>query len=171
MWWSGPRPLTPFHRQGLDALNGQAGSAAALSRARIEAVLKVRASADIRRARAEGKIGLIYGFQNAAIPGRDATRVDIFDDLGVRIIQLTCNPANALGDGSTAPLNRGLTPFGREVVARLHARRVMLDLSHRGPRQFHKLARLLAGKGYSSRRVEKMLGLNFVEYAERVWGQ
>ena len=53
---------------------------------------------------------------------------------GVRVIQLTYNIANALGDGSMAPENRGLTPFGREVVERLNAHRIMVDLSHSGER-------------------------------------
>ncbi|RYD91256.1 MAG: peptidase M19, partial [Sphingomonadales bacterium] len=73
-----------------------------------------------------------YGFQNGAMMGKDASRVDIFADLGVRVFQLTYNPANQLGDGSMAPENRGLTSFGREVVARANARRVMVDLSHSG---------------------------------------
>ena len=64
----------------------------------------------------------------------DASRVETFADLGVRVIQLTYNPANSLGDGSMAPQNRGLTPFGREVVERLNAARLMVDLSHSGER-------------------------------------
>jgi membrane dipeptidase len=54
--------------------------------------------------------------------------------LGVRVIQLTYNPPNQIGDGSMAPLNRGLTAFGREVVARLNANCIMVDLSHSGER-------------------------------------
>jgi membrane dipeptidase len=95
-------------------------------------VLKVYNAVDILTARDTGKIGLIYGFQNATMVGNAAGRVDIFADLGVRVIQLTYNPANQLGDGSMAPENRGLTPFGRDVVARLNAKRVMVDLSHSG---------------------------------------
>jgi membrane dipeptidase len=101
-------------------------------RAHPDDLLKVYTAADILRARDEGKIGIFYGFQNAAMMGTDASRVDIFADLGVRAIQLTYNPANQLGDGSMAPENRGLTAFGREVVARLNAKRVMVDLSHSG---------------------------------------
>jgi membrane dipeptidase len=101
-------------------------------RAHPDDLLKIWTAADLLRARDEGKIGIFYGFQNAAMMGTDASRVDIFADLGVRAIQLTYNPANQLGDGSMAPENRGLTPFGREVVARLNARRVMVDLSHSG---------------------------------------
>ncbi len=44
--------------------------------------------------------------------GKDPARVDIFANLGVRIFQLTYNPANQLGDGSMAPGNRGLIPSG-----------------------------------------------------------
>ena len=64
--------------------------------------------------------------------GQDPTRVDIFADMGVRIIQLTYNLPNQLGDGAIAPEGRGLTDFGRQVVDRLNARRVMVDLSHSG---------------------------------------
>ena len=95
-------------------------------------LLKVYTVAEILRAHAEQRIGLIYGFQNAAQVGTDPTRVDVFADLGVRVIQLTYNPRNQLGDGSAVAENRGITPFAREVIARLNARRVMLDLSHSG---------------------------------------
>jgi membrane dipeptidase len=95
-------------------------------------LLKVWTAADILRARTEGKIGLIYGFQNAAMLGHDASRVEIFAGLGVRIIQLTYNGANALGDGSMVPENRGLTAFGHEVIAKLNDSRIMVDLSHSG---------------------------------------
>jgi membrane dipeptidase len=105
-------------------------------------LLKVYTAADILRAKAEKKIGIIYGFQNAAMMGNDASRVDVFSGLGVRVIQLTYNPANQLGDGSMAPENRGLTPFGHEVVERLNARRVMVDLSHSGEHTCLEAARV-----------------------------
>ncbi len=95
-------------------------------------VTKILTAADILKAKADGKVGLIYGFQNAVQIGSNLERVDVFGDLGVRIIQLTYNPANTLGDGAMAPENRGLTPFGREVVERLNANRIMVDLSHSG---------------------------------------
>src|SRR3546814_5816530 len=39
---------------------------------------------------------------------------------------------NQLGGGSLAPEDTPLTPFGHEVVERLNARRIMVDLSHSG---------------------------------------
>ena len=97
-----------------------------------DSLLKVERAADILRARDEGRIGIFYGFQNAVQIGADLGRVDEFGRRGVRVIQLTYNPANPLGDGSMAPGNRGLTAFGREVVARLNQQRIMVDLSHSG---------------------------------------
>jgi len=96
-------------------------------------LLKVFSTADIRRAKAERKIGVIYGFQNASMMGERADRVDVFADLGVRVIQLTYNASNRLGGGALAG-ELGLTPFGHEVVERLNARRVIVDLAHSGER-------------------------------------
>ncbi|WP_266182772.1 dipeptidase [Dyella humicola] len=144
-----PRVLAEAHASGLTAVNITLGYVSgpddpfeasvrdiaatdALVRQHAPDVIKILTAGDIRRAKAEKKVGLIYGFQNGAMMGNDAKRVDIFADLGVRVFQLTYNPANQLGDGSMAPENRGLTPFGREVVARLNARQVMVDLSHSG---------------------------------------
>jgi membrane dipeptidase len=102
----------------------------------------VLTAADIPRAKRDGKIGVILGFQNAAMVSEDASRIDIFADLGVRVIQLTYNPANALGDGSMAPGNRGVSPLGAQVIERLNANRVMVDLSHSGERTCLDAARL-----------------------------
>jgi membrane dipeptidase len=146
-----PRVLREAHESGLTAVNVTLGYVSgeadpfeqsvrdvAQMDARLRAgatdLLKVYTAADILRARSAGRIGIIYGFQNAAMLGNDVTRVDLFANLGVRVIQLTYNPANALGDGSMAAENRGLTPFGRDVVERLNALRVMVDLSHSGQR-------------------------------------
>lgn len=110
-------------------------------RARPEALIKVTSAADILRARDTGRIGVIYGFQNTTMLGDDASRVDTFADLGVRVIQLTYNPANKVGSGSMAPDNGGLTAFGRTVIERLNANRVMVDLSHSGERTCLEAAR------------------------------
>jgi membrane dipeptidase len=97
-----------------------------------ESLIKVQQVADIRRADEQGRTGVILGFQNAAMMGNDARRVETFANLGVKVIQLTYNGLNQLGGGATAPGNPGLTPFGREVVRELNRHRVMVDLSHSG---------------------------------------
>jgi len=153
-----PRVLAEAHASGLTMVNITLGYVAGakdpfeqsvrdialtdrLLREHPRDLIKILSAADIRRAKGEKKIGLLYGFQNGAMMGGDATRVDIFADLGVRVFQLTYNPANQLGDGSMAAGNRGLTPFGREVIARLNARRMMVDLSHSGEQTCLEAAR------------------------------
>lgn len=103
---------------------------------------RILTAADILRARRERKIGVIYGFQNSVMMGTNLERVATFAGLGVRVIQLTYNPANRAGDGSMAPENRGLTPFGRELVGALNASRLMVDLSHSGENTCLEAARL-----------------------------
>ncbi|MER7922868.1 membrane dipeptidase [Streptomyces sp. NPDC096057] len=99
-------------------------------------LLKVRTADDIRRAHRERRIGVIYGFQNGVAVGEDPALVDSrvagFAEAGVRVVQLTYNQANHLGDGSMATANRGLTPFGRQVVEALNDHHLMVDLSHSG---------------------------------------
>jgi membrane dipeptidase len=97
-----------------------------------DALVRVWNASDIERAREERKVGIIFGFQNAAMMGDDVWRVRRFADLGVRIVQLTYNGANQLGHGSMVPENGGLTPFGHEVVEALEAADVLVDLSHSG---------------------------------------
>ena len=90
----------------------------------------VRTGSDFDAAHAAGQVGVIYGFQNTEMLGRDPARVDEFAGLGVRVIQLTYNGRNAVADGATVADDRGLSAFGAEVVERLEAQRVLVDLSH-----------------------------------------
>jgi membrane dipeptidase len=154
-----PRVLAEAHASGITAINCTLGYVAGPAEPFEKSVadvaemdmrlrryprdlLKILSAADIRRAKAEKKIGMIYGFQNGAMMGKDAARVDIFANMGVRIFQITYNPANQLGDGSMAPDNRGLTPFGREVIERLNAQKMIVDLSHSGEKTCLEAARV-----------------------------
>ena len=94
----------------------------------------IRSVAEIKAAKREGRVGIIYGFQNATPIERDLRLVEVFARLGVRIIQLTYMTANLLGDGCLEPRNAGLTYFGREVVRELNRCGILVDLSHVGDR-------------------------------------
>ena len=91
---------------------------------------RVLAVGDIAAAALAGQVGVIYGFQNTEMLGRELDRVRLFARMGVRVIQLTYNGRNAVGDGATVPDDRGLTRFGAEVVERLQCEGVLVDLSH-----------------------------------------
>jgi membrane dipeptidase len=99
-----------------------------------DAITKIKGSADLAGAKTSGLCGLIYGFQDATPFGESLDRFDLFHDLGLRIIQLTYNLKNLVGDGCLEPRNAGLSLFGRDLVARLNEKRVLIDLSHCGQR-------------------------------------
>ena len=97
-----------------------------------DVLMKVYSLADIRRAKETRRLGLIYGFQNATMLEGDVANLDHFQRFGVRIIQLTYNDRNILGDGCLEPANAGLSRYGRDVVTRMNELRMVVDLSHCG---------------------------------------
>ena len=97
-----------------------------------DVLMKIYSVADLRRAKETRRLGLIYGFQNATMLEGDAANLDVFQRFGVRIIQLTYNDRNLLGDGCLEPANAGLSRHGRDVVARMNELRMLVDLSHCG---------------------------------------
>jgi len=97
-----------------------------------DVLLKIYSVVDLRRAKETRRLGLIYGFQNATMLEGDASNLDVFQRFGVRIIQLTYNDRNLLGDGCLEPANAGLSRHGRDVVARMNELRMLVDLSHCG---------------------------------------
>jgi membrane dipeptidase len=154
-----PRLLADAHASGMDAVNITLGYVAgptdpfdftlrqigiwdARLRNHQTDLLPVLSADDILRARRERRIGVIYGFQNSAMFGDDPSRAQLFADLGIRVVQLTYNPAGRAGHGSMAPENRGLTRFGRDLVAALNEAQLMVDLSHSGERTCLDAARL-----------------------------
>jgi membrane dipeptidase len=96
--------------------------------------LQIRHATDIGEAKHGGRLGIIYGFQDATPLAEDLDRVDMFLNLGVRIFQLTYNRRNLIGDGCLESGNAGLSEFGRKLVTRLNERKALVDLSHAGER-------------------------------------
>ena len=92
----------------------------------------VRRHDDITRAKKEKTLGLILGFQNTDMLERDLSRLDVYHRLGVRIIQLTYNDRNLVGDGCLEPGDAGVSAFGHQVVERMNALGIAVDLSHCG---------------------------------------
>ncbi len=95
-----------------------------------EHLLAIRTGVDLTRARAENKLGIIFTFQGTEPLGEDLDRIPMFRERGMRVIQLTHNRRNIVGDGSTESGNAGLSNYGHQVVERLNAERIVVDLAH-----------------------------------------
>jgi len=95
--------------------------------------LRVDAPNDIPLARQEGKIGIILGMQDTNHL-RSVDDLEVFYRMGQRLAQLTYNTGNNVGDGCKVSHDRGLTPFGVELVARMNSIGMAIDVSHCGQR-------------------------------------
>ena len=58
--------------------------------------------------------------------------VRIFYQLGIRMMHMTYNRRNMIGDGCAEPTNAGLSDFGRTVVKELNRVGVIADVAHSG---------------------------------------
>jgi membrane dipeptidase len=89
-----------------------------------------REAADIERAHETRKHGLVLDFQNTTPYADSLDRIAHFHNLGVRMVQLTYNLRNLVGDGCTETNQGGLSYYGREVVRRLNDLHTLVDVSH-----------------------------------------
>ena len=94
---------------------------------------RIQSTADIDRAKASGKIGVILGLQNSE-HFRAPADVKEFYDLGQRVSQLTYNSRNLIGNGSTERRDEGLSDFGVAIVEQMNMVGMAVDVSHSGDR-------------------------------------
>lgn len=101
-----------------------------------ERVFKAVSADDIVRAKAEGRHCLVLTCNGVPLTGRWDSAADelryvrIFQMLGCRMMHLTYNRRNAIGDGCAEPANGGLSEFGREAVDELNRAGVIADVAH-----------------------------------------
>jgi membrane dipeptidase len=97
-------------------------------------IVIARKSADIRRANEEGKLAVVLGYQNSNLFEDRLAYVELFADMGVRVVQLTYNNQNELGGSCYETQDSGLARFGREVVREMNRVGIVIDCSHVGDR-------------------------------------
>jgi membrane dipeptidase len=101
-----------------------------------DSTVLARTSSDVRNAATAGKTAFLIGVEGGHALGdaSDAellTRLGEFARRGARYMTLTWSNSNRLGgssgdDGKT----RGLTPFGKQVVAKMNDLHLLVDISH-----------------------------------------
>ena len=99
-----------------------------------EDLVLASSAADIEAAKRTGRVAVVLQFQGGNPFEYDPNLVEAFHRLGVRIVQLTYNARNPLGDGCTERTDVGLSDLGLAVIAELNRLGMLLDLSHVGIR-------------------------------------
>jgi membrane dipeptidase len=79
-------------------------------------------------------VGMMLSLEGVEPLGQDPSLIDVFWQLGVRMVGLTWNRRNAFADGAAE--SGGLTALGRELVDRLVSLGAILDLAHASERTF-----------------------------------
>jgi membrane dipeptidase len=115
---------------GFEEAVADIAAAEQLMEKRADLFLKVRTAADFDRARKEQKLGVIYSFESAAMLEDKIERVELFRELGVRVMQLNYNRRTPFGVGCLDGETDGVSELGRKAIAKMNEIGVALDLSH-----------------------------------------
>jgi membrane dipeptidase len=94
----------------------------------------VQRAGDILEAKQTGRLGIVLHFQGTEPLGDDLDLVEVYHRLGVRMIQLTYNRRNRVGDGCEERTDTGLSHFGIRLIQELNRAGIVVDLSHTGYR-------------------------------------
>lgn len=97
-------------------------------------VMQVFQGEDIVTAKKKGKIGVILGTQNTSALEDELSLVSVFNQLGVKVMQLTYNNQNLVGGSCYEARDSGLSRYGKLVVEEMNRVGMVIDLSHVGER-------------------------------------
>jgi len=93
---------------------------------------------DIFKAKKENRHALYFSGNGVPLPGEwvsveeELRYISVFFQLGIRMMHLTYNRRNVIGDGCAEKSNGGLSDFGRSVVKEMNRVGVIVDIAHSG---------------------------------------
>lgn len=96
---------------------------------------------DIRRAKREGKVGLILSFEGTDPLGGNLRYLRLFHQLGVRMASLTHARHNYFSGGVARGVaeDGGLTPLGVEAIKMMNELHIVVDLRHLDAKAFNQI--------------------------------
>ncbi|TWH46703.1 dipeptidase [Sporomusa sp. KB1] len=99
---------------------------------------------EFQQNQADGKLSAFLTIEEGGALKGELINLRNFYRLGVRLITLTWNYPNEIGHPSALPecRERGLTPFGREVVAEMNRLGMIIDVSHLSNQGLYEVAAL-----------------------------
>jgi membrane dipeptidase len=101
--------------------------------ARPDDYLLVQSIEDVERAKASGRLGVLFDIEGANAIDDQLSMVQLYYDLGVRWMLIAYNLNNRVGGGCMDD-DCGLTEFGAQVVAEMNRAGMVVCCSHTGAR-------------------------------------
>jgi len=99
-----------------------------------ELIFHGRCSEDVRRAHAQGRTAIFYGFQNCSPIEDDIGLIAIVHALGARFMQLSYNNQSLLATGCYEAEDPGITRFGKQAIEEMNRVGLVIDMSHSAER-------------------------------------
>lgn len=92
----------------------------------------------------ESGTGAILTVEGGAVLDGRLENISMLRDAGVKMMTLTWNGTNELGDGVGVENAGGITAFGKAAVAEMERQNIIVDISHASQRLFYDVAELAA---------------------------
>lgn len=102
----------------------------------------INTAADMLTAVQEHRCGMLKAVEGGAILGGSLAMLDELKARQVRLMTLTWNGANELGNGCFSADTSGLTAFGKSVVRRMEELEILVDVSHLNEAGFWDVANI-----------------------------
>lgn len=85
------------------------------------------------------KIAVFFSIENGGVIEKTSD-VELFYELGIRLISLTWNNDNRLASGVNGNKSRGLTEYGKDVLKEMNRLGIITDVSHLNEKSFWDIA-------------------------------
>jgi membrane dipeptidase len=95
-------------------------------------VYQIQTSEDLENIHHTSKVGIILGAQNSSMIESELGLVEVFNRLGLKVIQLTYNNQNFVGSSCYEETDIGISRFGKLVIEEMNKLGMVIDLSHCG---------------------------------------
>lgn len=95
---------------------------------------------EIKEAAKSGRVAVIWSVNGPPLPGeiqeleQEMSWIETWYNLGVRLMHMTYNRRNFIGDGCSEPADAGLSELGRDLIAKLNQTGIIVDVPHSGIR-------------------------------------
>ena len=89
---------------------------------------------DILSAKRDGKLAIAFNVEGAYAMGDDIALLSLYYQIGVRWMLMAYNKANKVGGGCHDEEDKGLTPYGHQVIAEMDRVGIIKCCSHTGYR-------------------------------------
>lgn len=97
---------------------------------------------NIRALLKQNKYCAYFTVENGSAVNGKLENINKFAQMGVKMITLTWNDSNIIGDGAEVANPKGLTYFGKSVIGEMEKCGIIVDVSHASEKLFYDVAEL-----------------------------